>query len=1239
MSIDRGIALLAFALALWPLAAAAGLEGEVGPAVPMDPDAVDCPLPEGPLQGEVQLDPGCIYRQRVELAESDTTLDCRGAQIRPERGRAIRIVGPVQRVTVRDCYLGGGGLLVRGVDIEPGEDGDATRTRSSTEVLIERVHVLASHMTGMFIGNHVVGATVRDCLVENTESCGIYLEYGSQSNRIEHNLIRNAGHEVGGLPRQHWWRREGIAVDASAHNTIVGNELHHNAFGGVFLYKNCWEYHSTDPNGPQRIQHAHSNLIADNHFHHMPIGVWVAARQARDLGAWDCGDPTPYDNPILLDEAFPPDYPVSQGTFPAPYDVSAEYLWNELEGRPCPDDDCSYEREAVYIWPDFAENNTVRGNLFEDLELIGVRIEDDDTTVERNVFLGAYDHIYLGTPFRARYLDQPVARTRITHNLFKAPDATRYDAHLFTVPGEHRDTIIRENALACRAENGAWQACPEPDTEKSRSSGCAHRPLNGAPAGLPVFLGLLLGLLLVQRRGFLLLGAGLLVGLALWLGSGGPVAAAERGDGQLEPRRCGEVWRGPSPAQRRAAAVLVAGEALEPEMAGRLLGSLICVELRVDEKPSVQHGLGWQVRLFDDGLRPLSRLFAELTGCRQVDRPPTQLPTRRQVACPARAMLELRLDDELVPPATEWRAGRDPEGPDGPDGPEDPRPDRLLRFHVRYPTAGSHRLSLSYRVLIPPGPKAAAGAGRDPLTLTLRRTRELQVADDGRGGGRSLRDADLARELERELTAELARPIGPPTRVGWKSIMTIDDPEQRDADLAYRIAVYGKGPKGARAPIAIAEAPGRKDESSAPDRFISDRYSDPANVMLDLSSLPRGVSQLVVRLQPDAALAAGHPSARPWLAEPLELSPLWVIRDPQALDVGWAAELGRALAESRQRSVRLEAMRLLAELGPQAAPALEALRGVLRDRDRWLTAAGEAHPEALAALAGLRAMGAAAGPAVAELRALIDAQLDPQRLPQDLPLDLLEVAVADLGRLGDAADAGRLTTLIWLFGPTPRGCPPAVTERWGMSCAEVEALGRDPDRAAPATTAPLWAAAQQAAARLGIRPCHHGLALLSMPRLALVCRPDRTWRRVELEPDQRPLPGSAVRSRAARRTVFLAQRHRGAFKTAAAEDSLSLVAVPDEADQPVLEYRLVLRDGCWRPGHAPGLSLRGRRIEILTVARTEDRIAIELPRPGKLPDKARAAADAGGIVELRAVSRFCRQPRHAARCRAGGVAR
>jgi len=64
-----------------------------------------------------------------------------------------------------------------------------------------------------------------------------------------------------GDPRVNWWRREGIAVDASARNTIAGNTLRRNAFGGIFLYKNCWETHSYEPDSEQRVQHAHSNMF------------------------------------------------------------------------------------------------------------------------------------------------------------------------------------------------------------------------------------------------------------------------------------------------------------------------------------------------------------------------------------------------------------------------------------------------------------------------------------------------------------------------------------------------------------------------------------------------------------------------------------------------------------------------------------------------------------------------------------------------------------------------------------------------------------------------------------------------------------------------------------------------------------------------------------------------------------------------------------------------------------------
>lgn len=482
-----------FVLALAGVSARAGPGDARGPLVEPDPQATVCQPPET-LAGEVVLESSCIYEANLRIEQSGTTLDCNGAWVRPARGRAIWIAGQLEDVTVTDCYLGGGGVRVQGPPREPGESDDALRARSPRNVVIEHIHVKESHMTGIFIGPHVTGVTVRKSIVEHTASSGIYLEYGTRDNRIEDNLIQDNGHTLGdGTPRVNWWRREGIAVDASAHNTITGNTLRRNAFGGIFLYKNCWELHSYEPDSEQRVQHARDNLIEGNQFSDMPVGVWVASRQARDLGAWDCGDPTPYPNPIPLEEAFP-DEPACRGTIPAPYDYSAEYLWAKFEGRTCPQDDCSTDRDAVWIWPDFAEDNTIRGNTFSRLELIGVRVEDDGTTIEGNLFLGDFDYVYLGTPFRARYLGEPVLGTRITDNLFQSPEAEGFEERLCLVEGEHQDTMVAHNAPACRGGDGQWEACSPP---RGGQSGCGH---TGGTAGLAGLWGGLLWLAGARRR-------------------------------------------------------------------------------------------------------------------------------------------------------------------------------------------------------------------------------------------------------------------------------------------------------------------------------------------------------------------------------------------------------------------------------------------------------------------------------------------------------------------------------------------------------------------------------------------------------------------------------------------------------------------------------------------------------------------------------------------------------------------
>ncbi|TNF25926.1 MAG: right-handed parallel beta-helix repeat-containing protein [Deltaproteobacteria bacterium] len=422
-----------------------------GPSVPAAAAPRACELPAAPLSGTVTLEPDCRYEGTLVLDDNDTVLDCAGATVASTSGRSIRVVGDIHDVTIRDCYVGGGGISVAPAARRPDEDDDSLRARAPKNVVIEGCHVAHTFMTGVFLGPCSVGVTVRRSIVEDAASAGIYLEWGTQHAVIEDNLIVDNGFRYGdGLPRVDWQRREGLAIDAAAYTVVAGNTFRGNAFGGVFLYKNCWEFAHGDPNGPQRLQHAHDNVIRDNVFEDTPIGVWIAARQARDLGVWDCGDPTPYPNPLPLAEAFPEDYPAQPGAFPAPWDYAIDYLGRGLMGLPCePAGDCAPERESVWIWPDFAEDNTVIRNRFERIEVTGVRVEDDRAHVSSNLFVGAFPYVYVGTPFRSRWLDQPVRGTVVADNDFVDDAAPGFEAHLSLAVGEHVDTDVRNNARAC----------------------------------------------------------------------------------------------------------------------------------------------------------------------------------------------------------------------------------------------------------------------------------------------------------------------------------------------------------------------------------------------------------------------------------------------------------------------------------------------------------------------------------------------------------------------------------------------------------------------------------------------------------------------------------------------------------------------------------------------------------------------------------------------------------------------
>ncbi len=400
----------------------------------------DCSLPDIE-PGQILLETDCRYTHSITIEDSNVTLDCRGATITGMHRRGIIIRPGLKNVVIRDCRLHDtGGILIEGQT--PEDDAaarDAARAASSQGVVLDHLTITRSYMTGVFVDHYVVGATIRNSIVADGHHVGIYLEHGSQKNTVSSNLIRNNGLFTNkGIRRIGPTRREGLSVDGSAYNLIENNVFDGNAFGGIFHYKNCWEFHTTNPESRPRLQGSNGNVIRGNTFRNMDIGIWVASRQARDLVMWDCGDKSPYDNPVSL-EPMMGDRPWGVSDAFLGYNFNPELIAGFVDKRalaprwPFP--------MALYLYEDFAKDNTYEGNCFERLQT-GIRVEDDGNVVAGNLFIGDFEYLYLGSPFRARYLKRPVSGTVIENNRSISPAGRSFLENSFLADGEHADTVI-----------------------------------------------------------------------------------------------------------------------------------------------------------------------------------------------------------------------------------------------------------------------------------------------------------------------------------------------------------------------------------------------------------------------------------------------------------------------------------------------------------------------------------------------------------------------------------------------------------------------------------------------------------------------------------------------------------------------------------------------------------------------------------------------------------------------------
>jgi parallel beta-helix repeat protein len=233
-----------------------------------------------------------------------------------------------EKITIRNGRIRGSirifGLGVNGeapkVRESSHREGHTARAQAAAPraILLEDLKIEADHRIPLYLGPGVTGVTVRNCTFTGwSASTTVYLDAESGGNRIE------------GCTFDMRSGREVMAVDGSATNTIIGNRFLQVSYGGIYLYRNCGE------GGTVRHQAPQGNVIENNFFNVKDLrsgsyGIWLGSRQGR---------------------------------------------------RSYCEDDAGYPFGSSIDNRDFADHNTIRGNIFQPASEEAVRDDGADNRV------------------------------------------------------------------------------------------------------------------------------------------------------------------------------------------------------------------------------------------------------------------------------------------------------------------------------------------------------------------------------------------------------------------------------------------------------------------------------------------------------------------------------------------------------------------------------------------------------------------------------------------------------------------------------------------------------------------------------------------------------------------------------------------------------------------------------------------------------------------------------------------
>ncbi|WP_017348460.1 right-handed parallel beta-helix repeat-containing protein [Pantoea sp. A4] len=243
-------------------------------------------------QGQVnRLNKSCTYNGTAVISQSGTVLDCNGAVIdgNGENNIGVAVIGKgISNVLIKNCIIRNEkSTAIRvssGVPQNIDENNHSLKySYSPKKILIENTTTENSGGVNIYIDNYVTDSAIINSKIINSKGVGVYLDYSTSHILVKGNSFIGNGlnHQGRELPA--------LAIDSSSNNKIIDNVFSQNAAGSMFLYKNCGEHYSSGKSAV-RWQGSNKNLISGNDFNDEKVGVWIAARQSKDLSSWGCAD-------------------------------------------------------------------------------------------------------------------------------------------------------------------------------------------------------------------------------------------------------------------------------------------------------------------------------------------------------------------------------------------------------------------------------------------------------------------------------------------------------------------------------------------------------------------------------------------------------------------------------------------------------------------------------------------------------------------------------------------------------------------------------------------------------------------------------------------------------------------------------------------------------------------------------------------------------------------------------------